>query len=167
MILHHFLCRGAAAAALLLLAACAVETGTPVFPEPPAGSQPAVAAVPPPPVEPTTPDGVRTEIARWFLKHGYRNYQVGALITHADIESGFHPCAVGPGGYHYTFQWSGRRLRQLYEFAGARSCPPLDKQLAFADRELRSEPQFACFWNATTAESALTALRRGFGHGSC
>ena len=88
-------------------------------------------------------------------------------MEHAQAESGFRPCARGPGGYHYTFQWSSTRLRQLQEFAGTQECPPLDTQLAFADRELRNDPKFACFWDATTEEGAYRALRRGFGGGSC
>ena len=104
---------------------------------------------------------------RWFTAAGYQRFQAEALADHARIESGFNPCIRGAGDLSYTFQWAGGRLRQLHEFAGTRTCPPLEKQLAFADRELRREPQFACFWRATTRASALTALRRGFGMGSC
>jgi len=39
--------------------------------------------------------------------------------------------------------------------------------LAFADRELRTTPDYACFWRATTAAGALADLRRGFGRGHC
>jgi hypothetical protein len=122
---------------------------------------------PPPPAEPATPDRVGGEIVRWFTAAGYQRFQAEALADHARIESGFNPCIHGPGVFSYTFQWAGTRLQRLHEFAGTRSCPPLDKQLAFADRELRSEPRFSCFWRTTTRASALVALRRGFGGGSC
>jgi hypothetical protein len=128
--------------------------------------------LPPPPAlpqraEPATPEEVRQEIWRWFMTAKYKDFQAEALLEHAQAESGFRPCARGPGGFRYTFQWSSTRLRQLQEFAGTPECPPLDKQLAFADRELRNDPKFACFWDATTESAAYRALRRGFGGGSC
>jgi hypothetical protein len=111
--------------------------------------------------------GVRGEIARWFTGAGYNDFQVAALIEHAKIESGFRPCASA-AGLRYTYQWGGTRLRRLYDFAGVSgNCPPPEKQLAFADDELRTVPEYACFWNAQTKDEALSALRRGFGHGRC
>ncbi|HKS89392.1 MAG TPA: phage tail tip lysozyme, partial [Stellaceae bacterium] len=133
------------------------------FPEPP----PWAAAAPLRRAEPQTPAEVRAEIARWFAAAGYRDYQVAALVQHARVESGFRPCAAGAGDLSYTYQWGGTRLQQLYRFAGARGCPPLDKQLEFADNELRHQAKFACFWGATSSTAALAALRRGFGRGSC
>ena len=118
-------------------------------------------------VEPPPADEAEAEIVRWFSAAGYRDFQVQALVQHARAESGFRPCARGPGGYNYTFQWSGTRLRQLHEFAHTSGCPQLDTQLAFADRELRDDPKYACFWDATTEPAAYAALRRGFGRGSC
>ena len=141
------------------------------------------AAVSPPPQQPqvvpaqsaaahavdsATPGGVRAEIIRWFSRAGYQSIQIEALAEHAGIESGFRPCASNGSNLRYTFQWSGARLRRLDEFAGARgSCPPLEKQLAFAHNELRNEPSYSCFWRATTKSAALAALRRGFGGGTC
>lgn len=90
-----------------------------------------------------------------------------ALMEHARYESGYRPCAAGPAGLRYTFQWGGGRLQRLHEFAGTRRCPPLARQLAFADDELRNDPKFSCFLRTTTKASALAALRRGFGAGSC
>ena len=40
-------------------------------------------------------------------------------------------------------------------------------QLAFADHELRDDPKFQCFWSASTEPAAYSALRKGFGGGSC
>jgi hypothetical protein len=148
--------------AALLLSACSGEVAAP----------PVVIAAPQPPPapprpEPLTPQGVHAEIVRWFSAAGYRGFQAEALADHARIESGFRPCAAGAAGLRYTFQWGGTRLQRLHELAGARRCPPLDIQLAFADDELRNEARFSCFWQATTQSSALAALRRGFGRGSC
>src|SRR5579864_3653627 len=153
--------RGSAAIAgwisvALLLSACSGEVAAP----------PVVIAAPQPPPapprpEPSTPQGVHAEIVRWFSAAGYRGFQAAALADHARIESGFRPCAAGAAGLRYTFQWGGTRLQRLHEFAGARRCPPLDTQLAFADGELRSEARFSCFWQATTQSAALAALRRG------
>jgi hypothetical protein len=148
----------------LLLSACTTDSAV----------HPAAVARPPrqlpsapQAVDPTRPDRVRAEIRRWFAHAGYKGFQVEALATHAKVESGFRPCAAA-GGRRYTYQWSGERLRRLGEFAGARgACPPLDKQLAFADYELRSVPAYSCFWAATTESAATSALRRGFGRGSC
>jgi hypothetical protein len=106
-------------------------------------------------------------MTQWLWEHGYKDFQISAILGDARDESGFNPCIQGPGGFSYTFQWSGRRLAQLHEFAHTNGCPHIRTQMAFADWELRNQPQFACFWNATTAGEAYTALRRGFGRGSC
>ncbi len=150
-------------AAALLLAGCSGRLAPP-----PLTLSPPVPPFPaPPPSEPATPAAVRAEIARWFAAKGYRDFQVAALVEHARIESGFQPCAAGAAGLRYTYQWGGTRLQRLYRLAGERRCPPLDRQLEFADRELRSEPNFACFWRTTTTAAAVAALRRGFGRGRC
>jgi len=101
------------------------------------------------------------------MTHGYKQFQAEALMEHAQTESGYRPCARGVGDLSYTFQWSGTRLRQLHQFAGYDGCPQLHTQLAFADKELRTDPKFSCFWGATTEPAAYAALRRGFGRGSC
>lgn len=155
---------GAALAAALLVAACsAFEGSAPPFPRPP----PDALGPPLPRAEPATPGQVQEAIYRWFLHAGYPAFQAAALVDHARIESGLHPCIAGPGGLRYTYQWGGTRLERLYEFAETRGCPPLDKQLAFADRELRQDENFSCFLRTTTREAAVAALRRGFGRGRC
>jgi hypothetical protein len=146
----------------LLMSACSSEVVTP----PP--MTPTLQPAPAPPVSgSSTPGRVHAEIVRWFSAAGYRDFQAVALAEHARIESGFRPCASGAAGLSYTFQWGGTRLQRLQKYAGARSCPPLDTQLAFADDELRNEQKYSCFWQATTKSAALAALRRGFGRGSC
>ena len=151
--------------AMFLLSACTTNEELPPQPTP------FFAPPAPPPLapraEPSTPNQVANEIVHWFTTAGYQRFQADALADHARIESGFRPCAAGPGGYHYTFQWAGTRLQQLHEFAHDPGCPRLDSQLAFANTELRNDPKFACFWDATSRTSALSALRRGFGGGSC
>jgi hypothetical protein len=155
-------------AALTMSGCSVIETAAP----PP--SQPAYAAWPatpaPAPPQRSAPPGAgaaRAEIASWLSGAGYRDFQVAALIQLADVESGFRPCVVGPGGYHYLYQWTGTRLRQLREFAQTSGCPHIRTQLAFTDRELRYDPKFTCFWGATTTPAAYVALRRVFGRGSC
>jgi hypothetical protein len=150
----------------LLLSACSpFEESTPPA-APPAPPQ-RVTAQPPGPLYPPPPAEARAEIIQWFTAAGYQGYQVRALLEHARLESGFRPCAVGPGDLRYTYQWGGRRLQQLQQFAHTQGCPQLRTQLAFADHELRSEPRFWCFWQATSEGAAYAALRRGFGGGSC
>lgn len=152
------------AAMLLAMASCKFPHGPPPpFPAPP--PQPQAPFVPQ--AEPATPGEVRAEIQRFFLQHGYKEFQVAALLGHARDESGYHPCIAGPAGLRYTFQWGGTRLQNLRRFANAEGCPSLEKQLAFTDAELRQDPKFSCFWRATDSGSALAALRRGFGRGSC
>src|SRR5579884_3231124 len=129
----------------LLLSGCA-PIGAPA---PPPAAPPAPAAAVRP-LYPPAPAEAEAEIVRWFSAAGYRDFQVEALVEHARAESGFHACAVGPGGLRYTFQWGGARLRRLQRFAGTEGCPQLHTQLAFADRELRTEPNYACFWAATS-----------------
>ena len=124
-------------------------------------------ALPQPSPYPPAPDAAHAEIVQWFHDHGYQDFQIQALVEHARTESGFRACAVGPGGYHYLYQWASTRLEHLQEFAHTDGCPQLATQLAFADHELRDDPKFACFWNATTEPAAYSALRRGFGGGSC
>lgn len=161
-------CAGAVQAvsmtATLLLAACSADVDEPPlrFPEPPPQAQ-----APPPALEPSTPGQVQTAIYRWFLKEGYPAFQAAALVDHARIESGLNPCIGGPGGLRYTYQWGGLRLQRLHEFAGTRSCPPLAKQLAFANDELRSNPNYSCFLSSKNRDDAVAALRRGFGRGRC
>jgi hypothetical protein len=153
----------ALAAVLTLLSACEIEQKPP--PPPPApGPAP---AVPTARAEPATPKEVEAEILHWFWKAGYKDYQSQAMAEHAWIESGYHPCVAGPHGLRYTYQWGGGRLDQLRAFAGGESCPQLDVQLAFADNELRNNPSYWCFWQATDYPSAVAALRRGFGQGRC
>jgi len=160
----RFAALAAAALLNLALAACSTDASMPVAHAPPA--PPPVAAAPR--LVPSTPNQVAAEILRWFRAAGYKPFQAEAMADHASLESGFRPCAAGPGGLRYTYQWGGLRLQRLNSFAAtAGGCPPLAKQLAFADRELRGNPAFACFWQATTRESAAAALRRGFGRGSC
>jgi hypothetical protein len=148
-----------------LVASCSFPHGPPPpFPAPPPQAE---VAFPAPHPAPRTPAAVRAEIIRWFWTHGYKAFQISALLGHARDESGYRPCAVGPDGLRYLYQWGGTRLQRLHRFAGTNGCPPLDTQLAFANLELRGEPKFACFWLAPTAITALSALRRGFGRGSC
>ena len=147
-----------------LLQAAAPPTNPGQMPPQPAPffALPQASTTPPP------PDETQAEIARWFHEHGYKDFQIQALVQHARTESGFRACVIGPGGYHYLYQWTGTRLDQLQEFAGiTEGCPQIHTQLAFADKELRNDPKFACFWNATSEPAAYTALRRGFGGGSC
>jgi tail lysozyme len=134
--------------------------------------QPPVPSMPPQPgvAQRSAPPGAgatQAEMASWLSSTGYRDYQVAALVQLADVESGFRPCATGPGGYRYLLQWGGGRLRQLREFAQTSDCPHLRTQLAFADKELRNDPKFSCFWDASTTPAAYIALRRIFGRGSC
>src|SRR5690348_13266660 len=152
----------------VFLSACSPFGGA----APPAASAPAppaalAAARPPEPTAPPPPGEARAEIVRWFTTAGYQGFQVRALVDHARAESGFRPCAAGPGDLRYTFQWGGLRRQRLQQFAHTSGCPQLHTQLAFADRELRGEPKYWCFWQATTEATAYAALRRGFGGGSC
>jgi hypothetical protein len=147
---------------LSLLSSCATEEMPPPPPPPPAPAPAPVARA-----APATPSAVEAEILRWFWAAGYKPHQTQAMAEHAWIESGYRPCAAGPHGLRYTYQWGGGRLQQLYAFAGGESCPALDVQLAFADNELRNNPNYWCFWQAPDYASAVAALRRGFGQGRC
>jgi hypothetical protein len=154
---------------MLSMSACSLlqAAAPPTNPgEMPPQPQPFFAA-PPQPTVPPTPEAAHAEIVNWLHAHGYQDFQIQAMVEHARTESGFRACAVGPGGYHYLYQWSSGRLEQLQHFAGYAGCPQLDTQLAFADHELRDDPKFSCFWSATTEPAAYSALRRGFGGGSC
>lgn len=152
---------------VLSLSGCAEFFGAEPAAPPP--EQQAPTATPPPlDMRGAAPDRVRHEMGKWFAHHGYKEFQVAALLDHAQVESGYRPCAAGRGVY-YTYQWSGERLQKLRSFARVdnRTCPLLEKQLAFTDAELRTNPNFLCFWRATTRETAAVALRRGFGLGRC
>jgi hypothetical protein len=161
--------------AVVTLPACSLlQQLQQIFPPtelPPQPPVPAEAAPPPPPPvasqAPPSRDEARAEIAQWLSTHGYRDFQISALLGHARDESNFNVCIRGVGDLSYTFQWGGRRLEQLHEFAHTNGCPHIRTQMAFADWELRNEPKFACFWAATTEAGAYAALRRGFGRGSC
>jgi hypothetical protein len=132
----------------------------PPFPEPAPSPKPERTG-------PPTPESARAEVALWLHKNGYKEFQVSALLGHARDESNFNACITGPGGLRYLFQWGGTRLDQLQKFANTSGCPQIHTQLAFADKELRNDPKFSCFWGAHNADEAYTALRRGFGRGAC
>lgn len=170
--MHRLRTCAAAAAwllAMLAVSACSLVQG--VEPPPIETAFHPLPAPPAPPIPqavyPPSPAEARDEIYQWFRAHGYQDYQAAALLEHARAESGFRACARGPGDLRYTFQWGGRRLEQLHAFAHTTGCPQLRTQLAFADKELRNDPKYACFWDAQTESSAYDALRRGFGRGSC
>jgi len=160
---------------VLALSACSLlQQVQQILPPSPLPPQPFVTEAPVPPappppqsLAPPSPDEARAEIARWLSMHGYKDFQISAVLADARDESGFNPCIRGAGDLSYTFQWGGRRLARLHEFAHTNGCPQLHTQLAFADWELRNEPKFGCFWRATTTAAAYAALRRGFGRGSC
>ncbi len=113
------------------------------------------------------PNQVRLEIVRYFWKLKYPRPQYEALVDHARDESGFRPCATNGSSLRYLYQWSGLRLQRLQAYARTNGCPPLEKQLAFTNYELRHEGNYGCFWEAQTRETALRTLRRGFGQGRC
>lgn len=158
-------------AIILLMPACSVFEDLLVPPPLQTAFVPLPAPEPPPSpaqsLAPPNAEAARVEMAQWLSANGYRDFQIEALIEHAQVESGFQACAAGPGGFRYLFQWGGTRLHQLQQFARHSGCPRLKTQLAFADNELRNDPKFTCFWNAATESGAYAALRRGFGGGSC
>ncbi|HEX3538541.1 MAG TPA: hypothetical protein VHU15_17410, partial [Stellaceae bacterium] len=101
-----------------LLAPPPLETAFTPQPAPPPPEPPQSVALAPP-----APDAARTEIATWLHNAGYQQFQIAALLEHADTESHFQACAAGPGGYRYLFQWGGTRLQQLQRFAHHSGCP--------------------------------------------
>ena len=151
----------------LALSACSLIEAPPdaaIGPMPP---YPPPAPAPIARAQPATHDEVRAALIRWFRAHGYRAPQIGALVAYVQMESNFNPCITNGSTYRYSFQWSGVRLRRLAEFTGTNGCPAVEKQFAFADHELRTEPNYACFFEADSPTAALAALRRGFGYGRC
>jgi len=156
--------------ALLALPACElipepppIETAFSPLPAPPPPEPPA----PPRDRTPPSPAEARAEIAQWLSEAGYKPFQVAALLDHAKAESGFNACIAGAGDLRYLFQWGSTRRQRLQEFARTSGCPQIRTQLAYADKELRNDPKFSCFWGARTQAEAYAALRRGFGRGSC
>ena len=101
----------------------------------------------------------------WLTDHGYSPPQRDAVLSYIKRESDFHPDLIERTGV-CLMQWAGsRRMQVLAESAGR--CPPWTRQLEIADRELRTEPAYRCFWRAMTYTGALSAIRRGFGRGRC
>jgi len=87
------------------------------------------------------------------------------MVQQANIESRLQPCVRAFSG-SWLYGWVGSRRRALAAYAGTSGCPALSAQLAFADRELRSEPAYAVFWRAAP-QNTFAVLRRCFGHGRC
>src|SRR5207248_10507437 len=140
--------RNAGAAALAIVSALCMSACTALEGLEPPPLETAFHPLPPPaepPVPipqsrtPPVPGSARAEIASWLSANGYRDFQVAALLQLANTESGFRPCVVGPGGYHYLFQWGGVRLRQLREFAQTGSCPHSRTQLRSEQRRVGKE----------------------------
>src|SRR5213595_1133185 len=110
--------RNAGAAALAIVSALCMSACTALEGLEPPPLETAFHPLPPPaepPVPipqsrtPPAPGSARAEIATWLSANGYRDFQVAALMQLADTESGFRPCVIGPGGYHYLYQWGGTR----------------------------------------------------------
>jgi len=110
-------------------------------------------------------EGVRAFMLSWFLAHNYSPAQADALIKQADIESRLQPCVRSATG-SWLYGWTGHRRLALATYAGSSSCPRLEVQLAFADRELRGEPAYRDFLRAPP-QTCFAVLRRCFGHGRC
>src|SRR5258705_2066710 len=110
--------------------------------------QPPVPSMPPQPgvAQRSAPPGAgatQAEMASWLSSTGYRDYQVAALVQLADVESGFRPCATGPGGYRYLLQWGGGPLRQVREVGQTSHRPHLRSQPAVSHQERQYEPHIS------------------------
>ena len=110
-------------------------------------------------------EAVRAFMLSWLLTHNYSYSHAEAMIQQAKIESGLEPCVRSRTG-SWLYGWTGSRRHALAAYAGTRTCPGLETQLAFADHELRSEPAYGPFWRAS-AENTLAVLRQCFGRGRC
>lgn len=108
-------------------------------------------------------EAVRALMLSWFLAHNYPPSHAEAMIRQADIESRLEPCVRSRTG-SWLYGWVGSRRTALAAYAGTAGCPSVEAQLAFADRELRTD--YASFWDASP-RTAFTVLRRCFGHGRC
>ncbi|HEX3952316.1 MAG TPA: hypothetical protein VHW90_02005 [Stellaceae bacterium] len=108
-------------------------------------------------------EAVRALMFSWFLAHNYSPVQAEAMVRQANIESGLQPCVRSRTG-SWLYGWVGVRRHALAAYAGTASCPSVNAQLAFADRELRSD--YASFWEASP-RNAFTVLRQCFGRGRC
>jgi hypothetical protein len=110
-------------------------------------------------------EAVRAFMLSWFLAHNYSPAHAQAMIRQAQIESNLQPCVRSRTG-SWLYGWVGARRHALAAYAGTSGCPSLEKQLTFADLELRGEPAYQGFWHAS-AGTCFTVLRRCFGHGRC
>jgi hypothetical protein len=108
-------------------------------------------------------DAVRAMMLSWFLAHNYPISHAEAMIRQADIESHFQPCVHNRSG-SWLYGWVGTRRLALAAYARTPNCPPLETQLAFADKELHAD--YAAFWRASP-DRAFAVLRRCFGRGQC
>lgn len=108
-------------------------------------------------------DAVRALMLSWFLAHNYSPIHAQAMIKQAELESNLQPCVRSRTGA-WLYGWVGSRRLKLAAYAGTNGCPPLEKQLAFADRELRTE--YTQFWAAHPSK-CFAVLRRCFGRGQC
>lgn len=111
-------------------------------------------------------EAVRAFVLSFWIAHTPAPYFAEALTQHAWLESRFEPSIEGRSG-SCLLQWTGTRLRDLRQFSGSRRCPDLLTQLAWAGIELKTVPEYSCFWRARSYGAALAALRRGFGRGRC
>ena len=111
------------------------------------------------------PETIRALILSFYLHAGYQDFQAEAMVRQAFIESRFQHCVIAGSGSEGLYQWAGSRRRQLHEFGGT-GCVPLEKQLAFANYELRGQARYRSFWRASR-DTAFAVLRACFGRGRC
>lgn len=104
-------------------------------------------------------------VVAWFMAAGYPAHIARAIDHVAYGESRGDYCVVSDSGFRGLLQWDSQRWSSLRRFAGVHSdrCPPLEKQLAFADIELRQN--FRCFFRARTEGEAYRMFRATFAAG--
>src|SRR5215469_14536515 len=116
-----------------------LETAFNPLPPPPAPPNP------PQPEGPPAPEAARVQIYRWFMTHGYKDFQAEALMEHTHAESGYRACA---NGGPYTISSNGAAC-------GSNNCRDLPAIRAVR-KSIRS-------WRSTTRNCATTLNSRAFG----
>jgi hypothetical protein len=98
-------------------------------------------------------------ISAWLTAHSYDPDHRDAVLRYIQAESGFEEQVVSRSGACLC-QWAGSRRRSILSQG---RCPSWERQLEFADAELRSG-LYERFWKTKGAE-VFRALRDTFGRG--
>ena len=109
-------------------------------------------------------EAARAFVVLWLVGHGYQQHQADGIADVLWGESRFEPCVISPYGDEGIAQWRGSRRVNLHVDSATpqSSSVPLESQLVFLDKELRSRAEAKHFFSCHTRGEAKAVFRQRF-----